>query len=125
MIKLTVNRYRIFQQSIYRTVVVVAVLVGGIGIDSNLWGESVELVRAGHSVAVRSVLAVQLAGDAWQTSIVGPAKVSVFQGTGQGARLVAGVHVPTGDFKIQARLRMVNQEKSAAGFFFNGGFFGF
>jgi len=123
---LTKKRYRIFPQSIFPTLAVVVVLVSGIGLGSNLWAaESVELVRNGHSVAVRSVLAIQLAGDAWKTSTVGPDKVSVFQGAGQGARLVAGVNVPTGDFKIRARLRMVDQEKSAAGFFFNGGFFGF
>ncbi|MFP6588611.1 MAG: hypothetical protein VB814_13255, partial [Pirellulaceae bacterium] len=116
MFKLTKKRYRVFSQSIFPTLAVVVVLVSGIGRGSNLWAaESVELVRNGHSVAVRSVLAIQLAGDAWKTSTVGPDKVSVFQGAGQGARLVAGVNVPTGDFKIRARLRMVDQEKSAAG----------
>jgi hypothetical protein len=126
LFKLTKNCYFIFQQSIFRTLAVVVILVSGIGLGSNLRAaESVELVRDGHSVAARSVMEIQLAGDAWKTSTVGPDKVSVFQGAGQGARLVAGVYVPAGDFKIQARLRMVNQEKSAAGFFFNGGFFGF
>jgi hypothetical protein len=126
LFKLTKNRYRILQQSYFQKLAVVVVLVSGIGYASNLWAaESVELVRNGNSVAVRSVLAIQLVGDTWKTLTVGPDKVSVFQGAGQGARLVVGVYVPAGDFKIQARLRMVNQEKSAAGFFFNGGFFGF
>jgi len=126
LFKLTKYRLGLLQQLIFPKLAGMVAVVSWLGLSSALSaGESVELVRDGHAVAVRSVLAVQLPGDAWKTSIVGPDKVSVFQGAGQGARLVAGVNVPTGDFEIRARLRMLDQERSAAGFFFNGSFFGF
>jgi|TARA_B110000438_G_scaffold110541_1_gene108452 hypothetical protein len=126
LFKLTKYRLCLFQQLIFPKLAGVVAVASWLGLSSALSaGGPVELVRDGHAVAVRSVLAVQLPGDAWKTSIVGPDKVSVFQGAGQGARLVAGVNVPAGDFEIRARLRMLDQEKSAAGFFFNGSFFGF
>jgi hypothetical protein len=126
LFKLTKYRLGLFQQLIFPKLAGVVAVASWLGLSSALSaGGPVELVRDGHAVAVRSVLAVQLPGDAWKTSIVGPDKVSVFQGAGQGARLVAGVNVPAGDFEIRARLRMLDQEKSAAGFFFNGSFFGF
>ena len=126
MCKLKINRLRLFQKLIFHKLVGVALVWLWFSIGSALSAaESMDLVRDGHSVAVHSVLAIQQFGDTWKTSLVGPDKVSVLQGSGQGVRLVAGVNVPAGDFKIQARLRMLEQEKSAAGFFFNGSFFGF
>ena len=47
--------------------------------------------------------------------------------TGQGERvyLYADKMIGKGDFKITARLRMINQKKSAAGFMLGNSFFGF
>ena len=47
------------------------------------------------------------------------------EGTGTDNDLVAGVMLGKGDFRIQARLRMLKQRKSAASFFLGNNHFGF
>lgn len=47
------------------------------------------------------------------------------EGTGKSNNLVAGCRLEEGDFRITARLRMLNQEASAASFFLGANHFGF
>ena len=81
--------------------------------------ETIHIIRAGKPVAAH------FASEHWKTLKTELDGVKVFQGAGQGTRLLSAYDITGGDFKIQARLRMQNQARSAAGFVFAGGFFGF
>lgn len=47
------------------------------------------------------------------------------EGTGAKKTVAAGTALGEGDFHVRARLRMLNQQNSAAGFYWNDNFFGF
>ena len=74
-------------------------------------GSALDLVKDGMSTAMHL-------GGWTQTQ-------EYIEGKGANNKLVSSLAIRAGDFHLRARLRMLNQKNSAAGFALNGNFFGF
>jgi len=90
-------------------------------------GETAPLDRSIEPTPVRSLprqivtrgMAAAVQGAPWQEGD------GVLRGVGLGQRLVAGLHPDEGSFQMKARLRMLNQDNSAAAFHLGPDVFGF